>query len=97
MISSILDPVISFLDNPIVMAILCICTGWIFRKWYVSFTSSSSIGKSKVELVNMMIAHQIVARAAIAFLNETEKEALEDTVKNELDESFIDDIGFDVK
>lgn len=97
MISSVLDTAISFISKPAVMAALCICVGWIIRKWYVNFTSSNSIGKSKVELVNMMIAHQIVARAAIAFLNEAEKEALEDTVKNELDQSFIDDIGFDVK
>lgn len=97
MISSISETVVSFLQNPIVKLILYGYMGWTAHQLYLRIFSSKSIGKSKVELVNMMIAHQIVARSAIAFLDKNQKQALEDAVKNELDESFIDEIGFDVK
>lgn len=87
----------SLLDNHYVIAGLWFIFGWEIRKGYIHLTTTDGIGRSKIELVNNAIAHQVVARCAIGFLSENEKKALEDAVNEELDEDVYGESDLDVK
>lgn len=96
MISSVTDTLVSLSQNPVVKYSLVLFLGWKIRQIYVSNFKSNQIGRSKIDLVNNLIAHQIVAKSAIAFLDEEQKESLQELVEDQLEENFIDDIGFDI-
>lgn len=93
----VVDTLMSLMNNHYVIAGLWFIFGWEIRKGYIHLTTIDGIGRSKIELVNNAIAHQVVAKYAIGFLNENEKKALEDAVNEELDEDVYGESDLDVK
>jgi len=94
MISNIINTITT---NPYIMPIVYIIIGWNLHRIYRYKIESGYIGKSKIELVNTLIAHQIVARTAITLLDEKEKKIVEDAVNSELDDTVMKDVELNVK
>ena len=94
MISNIVNTITS---NPYIMPAVYLIIGWQLHRLYRYKISSKSIGRSKVELVNTIIAHQIVAKTALSLLDEEEKKILEDIVNGKLDDSMMSDADLNIK
>lgn len=90
----VVDLVVDTVTDPAFLVGLAAAFGWQARKSYFRWRYGEPM--DSVDVVNHALAYQLIADRAIDFLDPAEREALEKSVQRDLEESFGEDVEFEV-